>query len=147
MGDGGCFSFYSRKNFGAYGEGGANITNNTKLNEKIRMLCDQGQLKKYYHAMIGCDARKDGFQCVILNMKLKHLPLWNEARRKNALLYNQLLNEVDGIVIHEEAEYAKYVYHDHVYAIRTHNCDKLIKFLAEKDIYYGIHYSIPIHLQ
>lgn len=145
LGDVGCFSFYPGKNLGAYGEGGAVVTNNVELNNKIRMLRDHGQEKKYYHAMIGCNARMDGFQGAILNVKLKHLAAWNEARREIAEFYNELLKEENGLILPIEAEFAKHIYH--IYAIRTQNRDVLIKFLAERDIYCGIHYPIPIHLQ
>lgn len=145
MGDAGCFSFYPGKNLGAYGEGGAVITNKIEIYEKIGMLRDHGQSKKYYHAMIGWNARMDGFQGAILNVKLKSLELWNQARRNNAMLYNKLLNNVQGVVIPKEADYAKHIYH--VYAIRVQNRDELMKFLVEKDIYTGIHYPIPVHLQ
>lgn len=145
MGAAGCFSFYPGKNLGAYGEGGAVVTNITELDEKIRMLRDHGQSKKYYHALIGWNARMDGFQGAILNVKLKRLAVWNDARRKNARLYNDLLSEIDGVIIPEEADYARHIYH--VYAIRVQNRDKLMKFLAEKDIHTGIHYPIPVHLQ
>lgn len=121
------------------------ITNKIEINEKIRMLRDHGQSKKYYHAMIGWNARMDGFQGAILNVKLKRLAVWNEARRNNAMLYNKLLNDVEGVVIPREADYAKHVYH--VYAIRMQNRDELMKFLAEKEISTGIHYPIPVHLQ
>jgi len=145
LGDAGCFSFYPGKNLGAYGEGGAVVTNNAELDAKIRMLRDHGQSKKYYHAMIGWNARMDGFQGAILSTKLRHLPTWNEARRNNAHLYNELLNQLDNVIIPFEAEYAKHVYH--VYAIRTQNRDQLINDLQEKEIYCGIHYPVPVHLQ
>ncbi len=89
IGDTGCFSFYPGKNLGAYGEAGAVVTNNMELNEKIRMLRDHGQSKKYYHDIVGWNARMDGIQGAILSVKLKHLSKWNEARRTNAKLYNE----------------------------------------------------------
>jgi len=145
MGIAGCFSFYPGKNLGAYGEGGAVITNNSEINEKIRMLRDHGQSKKYYHDTIGWNARMDGFQGAVLNVKLKNLTLWNEARRNNAMLYNRLLKDVIGIIVPKEAGYARHIYH--VYAIRLKNRDQLIHFLKKKEISCGIHYPIPIHLQ
>ncbi len=84
VGDAGCFSFYPGKNLGAYGEAGAIVTNNGDLDKKIRMLRDHGQAKKYYHDLVGWNARMDGFQGAILSVKLKHLTAWNEARRRNA---------------------------------------------------------------
>jgi dTDP-4-amino-4,6-dideoxygalactose transaminase len=145
IGDAGCFSFYPGKNLGAYGEAGAIVTNNAELAEKMRMFRDHGQAKKYYHSMIGWNARMDGFQGAVLSVKLKHLPVWNEARRENAQQYNELLAGVEGVITSKEADYAKHVYH--IYAIRTERRDALIKALEEKDIFCGIHYPVPIHLQ
>jgi dTDP-4-amino-4,6-dideoxygalactose transaminase len=145
IGDAGCFSFYPGKNLGAYGEAGAVVTNNANLDEKIRMLRDHGQAKKYYHGIIGWNARMDGIQGAILSVKLKYLKAWNEARRKNAGLYNERLGTVDGVVIPRESPDNKHVYH--IYAIRVRNRDVLIKALADRDIHCGIHYPIPLHLQ
>ena len=71
---------------GAYGEAGAVVTNNPALAARIRMLRDHGQEKKHHHSEIGWNARMDGFQGAVLSVKLKHLAIWNEARRKNALV-------------------------------------------------------------
>ena len=145
IGDAGCFSFYPGKNLGAYGEAGAVVTNDDSIAEKIRILRDHGQPQKYHHDVIGWNARMDGFQGAILSIKLKHLPSWNEARRKNARLYDERLADVEGIWIPQEAKYAKHVYH--LYAIRAQKRDELIAFLTQRDIACGIHYPIPIHLQ
>ena len=145
MGDLGCFSFYPGKNLGAYGEGGAVVTGNPVYDKKIRMLRDHGQDKKYHHGMVGWNARMDGIQGAVLSVKLKRLPAWNEARRKNASIYDDLLKKIDGISIPQRAVYAKHVYH--VYAIRVKNRDSLIAALAAKEIHCGIHYPIPLHLQ
>ena len=145
IGDAGCFSFYPGKNLGAYGEAGAVVTNNADLANKMRMIRDHGQSKKYYHGLVGWNARMDGFQGAILSVKLKYLARWNEARRKNGQLYNELLTGRDGIVVPLEAGYAKHVYH--IYAIRTQNRDAMINALGEKGINTGIHYPVPIHLQ
>ena len=145
IGDAGCFSFYPGKNLGAYGEAGAVVTSNADLDKKIRMLRDHGQAKKYYHDLIGWNARMDGLQGAILSVKLRYLPAWNEARRRNAKLYNEMLGKVDGVVIPQESPQNKHVYH--IYAIRVQNRDSLISALAGKDIHCGIHYPIPLHLQ
>lgn len=145
MGTAGCFSFYPGKNLGAYGEAGAVVTNNAELDKKIRMLRDHGQAKKYYHGLVGWNARMDGFQGAILSVKLKHLSAWNEARRRNAKLYNEMLGGVDGVVIPQESFGNKHVYH--IYAIRVQNRDSLISALGGKDIHCGIHYPIPLHVQ
>jgi dTDP-4-amino-4,6-dideoxygalactose transaminase len=145
MGDAGCFSFYPGKNLGAYGEAGAVVTSNPELATKIRMLRDHGQQKKYHHAMIGWNARMDGIQGAVLSVKLKHLLEWNEARSRNAQIYNELIAEVDGVITPSQADYSKHVYH--IYAIRVRNRDTLINTLAEKNIFCGIHYPVPVHLQ
>jgi len=145
MGDVGCFSFYPGKNLGAYGEGGAVVTNDPEIDRSVRILRDHGQEKKYYHGRIGWNARMDGIQGAILSVKLKHLQAWNDMRRKNAGFYNDLLKKVDGVAIPQKAAYAKHVYH--IYAIRVKNRDVLIAALAAKDIHCGIHYPIPLHLQ
>jgi len=144
IGDAGCFSFYPGKNLGAYGEAGAVVTNNEELDKKIRMLRDHGQAKKYYHSLIGWNARMDGIQGAILSVKLKHLPAWTEGRRRNAALYGEFLKGVKGVTPPTEAGYGKHVYH--IYAIRVADRDRLIAALAEKDIHCGIHYPIPVHL-
>lgn len=145
IGDAGCFSFYPGKNLGAYGEAGAVVTNNADLDKKVRMLRDHGQAKKYYHGLIGWNARMDGIQGAILSVKLKHLPAWNEARRNNAKSYNDLLGNVNGVVIPGEAPFSRHVYH--LYVIRVKDRDALIAALAGKDVHCGIHYPIPLHLQ
>jgi dTDP-4-amino-4,6-dideoxygalactose transaminase len=145
MGDVGCFSFYPGKNLGGYGEAGAVVTNNPELDKTVRMLRDHGQDKKYYHGRIGWNARMDGIQGAILSVKLKHLPAWNEGRRKNAALYDALLKDAKGVATPQKAAYAKHVYH--IYAIRVKDRDALIAALTAKDIHCGIHYPIPLHLQ
>ncbi len=145
IGDAGCFSFYPGKNLGAYGEAGAVVTNITELAEKIRVFRDHGQKQKYYHSIIGWNARMDGFQGAVLSVKLKLLSEWNESRRKNAQLYNNLLSDVEGVITPTEAEYAKHIYH--IYAIRAKNRDALINALARKEVFCGIHYPVSLHLQ
>jgi len=145
IGHAGCFSFYPGKNLGAYGEAGAVVTNNAELARTMRMFRDHGQSKKYYHSIIGWNARMDGFQGAVLSVKLKHLPAWTEGRRKNAALYNQLLSGVENIILPTEASYGKHVYH--IYAIRAQNRDALIKALQQRDVHCAIHYPVPLHLQ
>jgi dTDP-4-amino-4,6-dideoxygalactose transaminase len=145
IGNIGCFSFYPGKNLGAYGDAGALITDNPELAVKTRKLRDHGQLRKYYHDVIGWNSRMDGLQGAILSTKLKHLSGWNELRRNNALLYNVLLGETTSAITPIEKDYAKHVFH--IYAIRIKRRDELIAKLKKKDIYAAIHYPVPVHLQ
>ncbi len=145
IGDVGCFSFYPGKNLGAYGEAGAVVTSDPEIDRRVRMLRDHGQAKKYDHALIGWNSRMDGFQGAILSVKLKHLPGWNEQRRDNTKRYDNLLSGFDGVIVPEVGVHNTHVYH--LYAVRVKNRDFLIKALAEKEIYCGIHYPVPVHLQ
>ena len=145
MGNAGCFSFYPGKNLGAFGEGGAITTNDDELAAKMRMFRDHGQAKKYYHDIIGWNARLDGIQGAVLHVKLKYLPAWNDARRKHANDYTAGLASVRDVILPVEADYARHIYH--IYAIRVKDRDKLMAYLGEKGIACGIHYPVPVHLQ
>jgi dTDP-4-amino-4,6-dideoxygalactose transaminase len=145
MGDAGCFSFYPGKNLGAYGEAGAVVTDNLDLANRVRILRDHGQNEKYHHALIGWNARMDGFQGAILSVKLKYLEQWNEARRAHARVYNELLAREEMLVLPHEADYATHVYH--IFVLRLPEREALVEALKYKDIFCGIHYPVPIHLQ
>jgi dTDP-4-amino-4,6-dideoxygalactose transaminase len=144
MGLAAAFSFYPGKNLGACGEGGAVTTNDEKIAQKIRMLRDHGQAKKYYHEFEGYNGRLDAIQTGILRVKLKHLSEWNEKRRHNASLYTQHLT-LDPIIPPYGPEWSKPVYH--LYVIRTQKRDDLQTYLSENGINTGLHYPIPLHLQ
>ncbi|MHC4205519.1 MAG: DegT/DnrJ/EryC1/StrS family aminotransferase [Planctomycetota bacterium] len=145
MGDAGCFSFYPGKNLGAYGEAGAIVTSNPDLAGRVRALRDHGQSEKYHHSLLGWNARMDGFQGAILSVKLKYLDQWNRARRANARIYNEQLEIEDMLILPQEANYATHVYH--IFALLFEERDALLEALKQKDIYCGIHYPVPIHLQ
>lgn len=144
IGDVGCFSFYPGKNLGAYGEAGAIVTNHAEIASKCKTLRDHGQPKKYYHDLIGWNARMDGLQGAILSVKLGRLKASNHLRRKNALMYNKLLTDEENLILPEEADGNEHVYH--IYAVRSPQRDALIAYLHNKNIYCGIHYPVPVHL-
>src|SRR5213596_1802586 len=98
MGDAGCFSFYPGKNLGAFGEAGALVTNDSRINEQIRMLRDHGQSRKYYHTLMGWNCRMDGIQAAVLSIKLRHLNQANSLRRKHATEYSQALAGIDEVL-------------------------------------------------
>jgi dTDP-4-amino-4,6-dideoxygalactose transaminase len=97
MGVVGCFSFYPGKNLGAYGEGGAVVTQDEGIANKIKMIRDHGQAQKYFHDMEGYNGRLDAIQAGVLRIKLRRLEKWNESRRRNAAVYKELLSGVQGI--------------------------------------------------
>jgi dTDP-4-amino-4,6-dideoxygalactose transaminase len=145
MGKATAFSFYPGKNLGACGEGGAITTNDDEIARICRQLRDHGQAQKYYHDMEGYNGRLDAIQCGILSIKLKHLPAWTEARRKNAKLYNDLLKSIDGIITPFEPQWSKAVYH--LYIVRMKNRDAAQKKLSDQGISTGLHYPVPLHMQ
>jgi len=146
FGDAAAFSFYPGKNLGAYGDGGAVVTNDSEINNSIRMLRNYGQKEKYNHILKGYNRRLDGVQAAVLYVKLKRLEEWNEMRRKNAAYYNKLLSDsCNDIDLPKEAHYSKHIYH--IYALRSNYRDLLKEFLESRGIATGIHYPIPVHLQ
>ena len=146
MGQAAAFSFYQGKNLGACGEAGAVTTNDEALAQKVRMLRDHGQSRKYYHEMEGYNGRLDAIQAGILQVKLRHLPEWNQKRRQIAARYNELLGEVStGLVLPFEPSWSNGVYH--LYVVRTEKRDELQEHLTKAGIGTGIHYPVPVHLQ
>ncbi len=145
MGNAAAFSFYPGKNLGACGEAGAVTTNSEVIASTIRRLRDHGQARKYYHDIEGFNGRLDAVQAGILDLKLKHLPEWNDRRREAAACYSQLLVDVPGVTIPFEPATAKPVYH--LYVVQVEDRDTLIKHLAHHGIGTGIHYPVPLHLQ
>ena len=146
IGKAAAFSFYPGKNLGACGEGGAVTTDDEELAKKIRMIRDHGQAKKYYHDMEGYNGRLDSVQAGILNIKLKHLPNWNQSRRERARKYNELFAELDtNAVMPDEPSWSKGVYH--LYVVQVENREAVQSALTNENIGTGIHYPIPLHLQ
>ena len=145
MGDVGCFSFYPVKNLGAFGEAGAVVTNDVDLRNKIRMLRDHGQARKYHHAMVGWNCRMDGLQGAVLQIKLKHLDESNRRRRAHAVRYDRQLESIETLTTPSCQPWAEHVYH--IYAVRVPERDLVIRSLSERGIGSGIHYPIPVHLQ
>jgi dTDP-4-amino-4,6-dideoxygalactose transaminase len=143
LGDMACFSFYPGKNLGAYGDGGAIVTNDDELAVKARMFANHGRIDKYDHELEGVNSRLDGLQAAILYVKLKHLPQWNEKRRKNAYLYNEHLSNL-ALITPREIVDVKPVYHLYVVRVDKEIRKPLIDYLKTLGISTGIHYPIAL---
>jgi len=144
IGHAGCLSFYPTKNLGAYGDGGMVVTNDASLAEKIDVLRRQGSKKKYHAEVLGFNSRLDSLQAAILGVKLEHLDDWNEARRRAAQRYNELLADLPMTTPCESPD----VYHVyHQYTIRAPQRDALATYLGERGIGTMIYYPVPLHLQ
>lgn len=145
MGVTAAFSFYPGKNLGACGEAGAAVTNQQAMAQKMHMLRDHGQSKKYHHDLEGYNGRLDSIQAGILSRKLGWLAEWNEKRRRIADRYNKLLAGIPGVITPFTPDWSRAVYH--LYVIRVEDREGLQKHLSEAGIDTGIHYPIPLHLQ
>jgi dTDP-3-amino-3,4,6-trideoxy-alpha-D-glucose transaminase len=143
LGRAAAFSFFPGKNLGGCGDGGMITTNDEAPAQKIRMLRNYGQSKKYRHDFVGYNSRLDTIQAAILRVKLPYLDAWNQRRRELADLYRRSLAEVP-VTLPSVPEEGKHVYH--LFVVRTGDRDALLRYLQERGIGAGIHYPVPIHL-
>lgn len=120
-------------------------TNDARIADKIKMLRDHGQVKKYHHDVEGYNGRLDAIQAGLLHAKLAHLAKWNTQRRDRAAEYNRLLANNETLVLPYEPSWSRAVYH--LYVIRTDDRDGMMSHLNKVGIGTGIHYPIPLHLQ
>lgn len=141
----GCFSFYPTKNLGAYGDGGAIVTNSKTLAEKCKILRNYGQSSRYLHKVRGLNSRLDEIQACILRVKLKHLDVFNIKREILAQIYFKNLSNVDQIKLPEISSKNNHIFH--LFVIQAKNRDKLMMFLQQNKIESLIHYPIPVHKQ
>lgn len=140
----GCFSFYPSKNMTVCGDGGMVTTNDNLMAEKIRMLRDYGRISKYVHKVLGYNSRLNEIHAAIGRVQLRHLTRWNEMRRKNAKIYDELLKG-EGVVTPVEKKDCRHVYY--MYVIRNKKRNQLKAWLENNSVGVGIHYPVPIHLQ
>ncbi len=119
IGDVGAFSFYPTKNLGAYGDAGLLVTNDEQVAQLARMLRDHGSERKYHHVALGYNSRLDAMQAAVLQVKLPHIDTWNDARRTAARCYCELLEGIEGLVLPQEADYGRHIYHQ--YTLRIEN--------------------------
>ena len=142
----GCFSFYCSKNLGAYGEAGAITTNDDRLAAELRSLREHGQSTRYYHPIVGYNARLDEIQAAILRIKLRRLEGWNARRLAIAKHYDQVLADTE-LIRPEIPEDGRHVFHCYVVRVPGQGRDAFRDTLAADGIGTGIHYPVPIHLQ
>ncbi|MCX6135055.1 MAG: DegT/DnrJ/EryC1/StrS family aminotransferase [Ignavibacteriales bacterium] len=144
IGSMGCISFFPSKNLGAFGDAGMIVTNDDKLADKLRVIIMHGSRKRYYHEVLGVNSRLDTLQAAILNVKLKYLDQWHDARRASAHFYNKLF-KVNGITTPYEAPYTRHIFHQ--YTLRIGDRNKVDEYLTQKKIPHAIYYPIPLHQQ
>jgi len=142
IGDVGCFSFYPGKNLGAYGDGGAIVTNNKELAIKCRMSANHGRITKYNHEFGGRNSRLDGLQAAILNVKLQYLDIWIDHRVMIANIYIDEMKNITKVRVPRINSLVKHAYH--LFVIRFPERDKLKEYLKSEKIETGIHYPIAL---
>lgn len=147
LGTVGCTSFFPSKNLGCYGDGGAMITNDSKLAETLKMVANHGQKVRYYHDMVGCNSRLDAMQAAILSVKLPLLDGYIEARRKAADYYDAAFAGNERITTPYRAPYSNHVFHQYTLVLDGVNRDNLVQYLAEEKIPSMIYYPVPAHRQ
>jgi dTDP-4-amino-4,6-dideoxygalactose transaminase len=147
MGYAGCFSFYPGKNLGALGEGGAVVTDDDALADRIRILRDHGQSERYIHITAeGVNARMDAFKAAVLRLKLGRLPDWNARRRQVAAWYDEQFADTD-LPLPVEPEGTHHVYHQYVVRVPSADRDAIRQNLDGHGISTGLHYPVPLHRQ
>lgn len=144
LADAAAFSFYPGKNLGAFGDGGAVVTNDKELSKRIRMLGNYGSEKKYHHELQGMNSRLDELQAAFLRVRLKKMPEWNNRRRKIAEIYNNALGNVQELILPKEIEDIESVWH--LYVIQYEHRDTLMQELKKINIETMVHYPIPPHM-
>ncbi len=143
----GCTSFYPSKNLGAYGDGGAILTDDDNLAIQLKMIASHGQSKQYYHDVVGCNSRLDAMQAAILDIKLKHLDEYIAARRKAADYYDAAFAGNNKITVPFRAANNNHVFHQYTLTLNGVNRDELNKYLAEVGVPSMIYYPVPAHKQ
>lgn len=147
MGHIGCTSFFPSKNLGCYGDGGAIYTSDPVLAERIKIIANHGQVKKYVHKYIGVNSRLDTIQAAILNIKLKYLDQFSAARRSAADLYDQFLSGIDGLQTPARAHNSTHVFHQYTIVIANGRRDALKQHLEIAGIPAMIYYPVPLNEQ
>ncbi|WP_346233188.1 DegT/DnrJ/EryC1/StrS family aminotransferase [Parafrigoribacterium mesophilum] len=143
LGDVAGTSFYPGKNLGAYGDGGAVLTNSSTIADRLRRLRNHGGTRRYEHLELGTNSRLDTLQAVVLSAKLSRLDRWNQARRDAAAYYTQLLEEVPDVIAPRTAEGNEHVFH--LYVVRVPQRDRVMAMLRDAGIGAAVHYPAPLH--
>lgn len=144
----GCTSFFPSKNLGCYGDGGALYTNDSELAQKIKMIANHGQSKKYHHQLVGVNSRLDSIQAAVLSVKLKHLNEYEIARQTVAAFYDQKLSELNWLSIPKRVKESTHVFHQYTLIVSDEiDRDKLKQYLQDCGIPSMVYYPVPLHLQ
>ncbi len=143
----GCTSFFPSKNLGAFGDGGAIFTDDDDLAEQMRVVVNHGMKVRYYHDYVGVNSRLDTMQAAILDVKLKYLDEYAQARQKAATYYNNAFANHPKIKTPVTASFTDHVFHQYTLVLKDVDREGLMKHLADKGIASAVYYPVPLHLQ
>ncbi len=143
----GTTSFFPSKNLGCYGDGGAMCSNDEKIADELRVVCNHGQRKKYYHSIIGVNSRLDAIQASILTVKLKHLDQYIKSRQEVAKSYDSAFKTITEIETPYRASNSTHVFHQYTLKVPSESRDDLKTYLQEKGIPSMIYYPLPLYKQ
>lgn len=147
IGNIGTTSFFPSKNLGCFGDGGALLTQNEALGEKIHIIANHGQRKKYYHEVVGINSRLDTVQAAILNVKIKYLDDYSLARQGVAKKYDEMISGLNGLVIPARASYSTHVFNQYTCKVKDGRRDEFKQYLQDNGIPTMVYYPVPVHLQ
>lgn len=147
MGHIGCLSFFPSKNLGAFGDGGAVLTQDDELAKRIKMIANHGQERKYYHDRVGINSRLDTLQAAILEVKLRYLDSYIDARNRAASVYDRLLASCKEIILPQGKDGYDHVYHQYTIQVEPSEREELVASLGAKGIPTMIYYPLPMHNQ
>lgn len=147
IGDVGTTSFFPSKNLGCFGDGGALLTQDAGLGERLHIIANHGQRQKYRHETIGVNSRLDTIQAAVLGVKLKYLDDYNASRQKVAEKYDRAIAEISAIITPARAEYSTHVFNQYTCRIKNGKRNELKLYLQDKGIPSMVYYPIPVHLQ
>ena len=140
-------SFFPSKNLGAFGDGGAVMTEDDELAQRIKMIANHGQSKRYHHDVVGCNSRLDTLQAAVLQIKLKYLEQYIAARSEVADRYDAAFKGVNGLSIPYRAAYCQHVFHQYTVVLNDVNREGLLAYLESKGIPSMVYYPVPAHRQ
>jgi dTDP-4-amino-4,6-dideoxygalactose transaminase len=143
----GCTSFYPSKNLGAYGDGGALYTNDEELAKRCRKIANHGQVKRYYHDVVGVNSRLDSIQAAILDVKLQYLDEFAAARQAAAAYYDKIFQNVEGVQLPKRQPNSTHVFHQYTLLVKDGRRNELQAYLHEQGIPTMIYYPVPLYEQ
>lgn len=143
----GSTSFFPSKNLGCYGDGGALMTNDDDLAQKMRMIANHGQEKKYYHKVLGCNSRLDTIQATILKIKLNHLDQYSSARNTMAAIYDEAFSAIEELEVPERQFNSTHVFHQYTLKVKNGKRNELQQYLLDFGIPSMIYYPLPLYKQ